>query len=53
MIQRAVLYNHDVKVAGYQPAIDASRVVEAEANFDPVLFGQVGGEKKDDENGGT
>jgi outer membrane protein len=53
VIQRAVLYNHDVKVAGYQPAIDASRVVEAEANFDPVLFGQVGGEKKDDENGGT
>jgi len=53
VIQRAVLYNHDVKVAGYQPAIDASRVVEAQANFDPVLFGSISGQKKDDENAGT
>jgi outer membrane protein len=51
-IQRAVLYNHDVKVAGYQPAIDASRVTEAAAFFDPVFFTTVQFQKKDDETAG-
>lgn len=51
-IQRAVLYNHDVRVAGYEPAIDASRVVEAEGQFDPVLFANLQVERKNDETGG-
>jgi outer membrane protein len=51
-VQRAVLYNHDVKVAGYQPAIDASRVTEAEGNFDPVLFTNLQFQHKDDETAG-
>ncbi|HUB25043.1 MAG TPA: hypothetical protein VL992_06405, partial [Tepidisphaeraceae bacterium] len=51
-VQRAVVYNHDVKVAGYQPAIDASRVTEAEALFDPVFFSNVSFEHKDDETAG-
>jgi len=51
-VQRLVLYNHDVKVAGYQPAIDASRVTEAEALFDPTLFSNLQFQKKDDETGG-
>ncbi len=38
IIQRAVANNLDVKVAGYQPAMDEARVVEAEANFDPTFF---------------
>jgi outer membrane protein TolC len=38
VIQRAVLNNLDVKVAGYTPAIDETRVVEAEAHFDPQAF---------------
>ena len=38
LIQRAVANNLDVRVAGYQPAIDETRVVEAEANFDPTFF---------------
>jgi outer membrane protein TolC len=38
IIQRAVLNSLDVKVAGYTPAIDETRVVEAEAHFDPQLF---------------
>jgi outer membrane protein len=51
-VQRAVLYNHDVKVAGYQPAIDASRVTEAEALFDPVFFSNISFEHKDDQTAG-
>ena len=31
----------DVKVAGYQPAIDETRVTEAEARFDPTFFTNV------------
>ncbi len=38
IIQRAVLNSLDVKVAGYTPAIDETRVVEAEARFDPQFF---------------
>jgi outer membrane protein len=38
VIQRAVANNLDVKVAGYQPAIDETRVTEAEARWDPVFF---------------
>jgi outer membrane protein TolC len=38
VIQRAVLNNPDIRVAGYEPAIDESRVVEAEAAFDPAYF---------------
>ncbi len=42
IIQRAVANNLDVKVAGYQPAIDETRVVEAEARFDPSFFSNLG-----------
>src|SRR5207248_7194482 len=38
IVQRAVANNLDVKVAGYQPAIDQARVVEADARFDPTFF---------------
>jgi outer membrane protein len=38
LIQRAVANSLDVKVAGYQPAIDETRVTEAEARFDPTFF---------------
>lgn len=36
--QRAVANNKTVKVSGYQPAIDETRVTEAEARFDPEFF---------------
>ncbi len=36
--QRAVANNRAVKVSGYQPAIDETRVTEAEARFDPEFF---------------
>ena len=38
LVQRAVANSLDVKVAGYQPAIDETRVTEAEARFDPTFF---------------
>ncbi|HYE17989.1 MAG TPA: TolC family protein [Tepidisphaeraceae bacterium] len=41
LVQLAAINSLDVKVAGYQPAIDEARVTEAEANFDPVFFGNV------------
>ena len=42
IVQRAVANSLDVKVAGYAPAIDETRVVEAEARFDPTFF--IGGQ---------
>jgi len=36
--QRAVANNLNVRVSGYNPAIDESRVTEAEARFDPEAF---------------
>ncbi len=38
VVQRAVANSLDVRVAGYQPAIDETRVTEAEARFDPLFF---------------
>jgi len=38
LIHRAVIHNRDIRVAGYQPAIEQTRVVESEARFDPVFF---------------
>lgn len=42
VIQRAVINNLDIRVAGYDPAIENTRVVEAEARFDPVAFAETG-----------
>jgi outer membrane protein TolC len=38
IIQRTAANNRDVAVAGYDPAIDETRVTEAEARFDPTFF---------------
>ena len=38
IIHRAVLNNYDIKVAGYDTAVDQTRVMEAEGHFDPTLF---------------
>jgi outer membrane protein TolC len=47
IIHRAVANNLDVRVAGYQPAIDATRAIEAEARFDPTYFANVQFERRD------
>jgi outer membrane protein TolC len=38
ILHRTVVNSLSIKVAGYQPAIDETRVTEAEARFDPVFF---------------
>jgi outer membrane protein len=42
VMQRAVAHNSAVAVAGYEPAIDETRVIEADARFDPSFFATVG-----------
>ena len=37
-IQRALANNLSVRIAGYSPAIETTRIVEAEAAFDPAVF---------------
>ena len=39
--QRAVQHNLQVQVSGYQPAIDETRITEADARFDPEAFAGV------------
>lgn len=46
VIQRCVANNGEVRVAGYTPAIDQTRVTEAEARFDPTLFANSGVERR-------
>jgi len=53
IIHRAVINNHDVKVAAYQPAIEGARVIEAAANFDPVFFTNLQYAQKHDLTGGS
>lgn len=38
VIQRTVAYNLDVKVASYDPAVEQTRVTEADARFDMTWF---------------
>jgi len=37
-IHRAVINSFEVRVAGYQAAIDEARILEAESRFDPTVF---------------
>jgi outer membrane protein len=53
IIHRAVVNNHDVKVAAYQPAIEGARVIEASANFDPTFFTNLQYQNKNDLTGGS
>ena len=38
VVHRAVNNNMEIRIAGYDPAIDSNRVIEAEAAFDPTFF---------------
>ncbi len=49
IIQRTVANNGEVRVAGYTPAIDQTRVVEADARFDPTVFANASLEKRTSE----
>jgi len=39
-IHRAVINSFEVRVAGYQAAIDEARILEAESRFDPLVFAE-------------
>lgn len=41
VVRRAVVNNQTVRVQAYNPAIEEARVIEAEARFDPTLFGEL------------
>ncbi len=51
VIHRAVANSLDIKVAGYTPAIDETRVTEAEARFDPVFYNNVQFQRTDRDGG--
>lgn len=52
-VHRAVANNHEVRVAGYQPAIDTTRITEAEAQFDPRFFTNFEFDHKNELTGGA
>ncbi len=41
IIHRTVANNLDIRVASYDTAIDQTRILEAEANFDPSVFSDI------------
>jgi outer membrane protein len=53
IIHRAVVNNHDVRVAAYTPAIDGARVIEAAAAWDPTFFTNMQWQQKHEETGGN
>ncbi len=42
VVHRAVANNLDIRVAGFDTAIDQTRILEAQANFDPQFFSDIG-----------
>jgi outer membrane protein TolC len=52
LIQRSVIYSHTAKVAGYDPAIAETRIIEAQAHFDPTFFTNTQYERHDVPTGG-
>lgn len=45
-IRRAMLNSQLIQVAAYNPAVEASRVVEAEAQFDAIFFSELSNDKQ-------
>jgi outer membrane protein TolC len=42
VIHRAVANNLDIRVSGFDTAVDQTRILEAQANFDPTFFSDIG-----------
>lgn len=53
VINSAVLNNLEIKAAGYSPSIEAARILEAQARFDPVFFSNAGAEVTNRRTGGS
>ncbi len=52
-IRRSVVNNLEVRVAGYGPAIESTRVLEAQARFDPTIFSNVGADVSNRDTAGS
>lgn len=53
IMQRAAANSHEVRVAGYDPAIAETRVTENEAHYDPIWYSNVRYDKQNDQTPGT
>ncbi len=53
IIQRAVANSSEVRVAGYDPAINAQKVIAAQAVFDPTFITNITPQRIDLQTGGT
>jgi outer membrane protein TolC len=53
IMQRAAANNSEVRVAGYEPAINETKIVEDEAHYDPIFFSNVRYDKQFDRTPGT
>lgn len=53
IIRRTVANNLEVRVAGYDAAIEQTRIIEAEGNFDPTLFANYQYSYRDDQTAGV
>jgi outer membrane protein TolC len=52
LVQRSVTNSHEVRVSGYDPGIEQTRIVEAQARFDPTFFTNTQYERRDNWTGG-
>lgn len=52
IVQRSVANSGEVRVAGFDPAIAETRVVEAQARFDPILFANLSWDHTDQQLAG-
>lgn len=52
IVQRSVANSGEVRVAGFDPAIAETRVIEAQARFDPILFTNLSYEHTDQQTAG-
>lgn len=53
IMQRAAANNPEVRVAGYDMAVNESKVIENEAHYDPILFTNIKYDKQFDRTPGT
>ena len=52
IVQRSVANSQEVRVSGYDPAIAETRIIEAQARFDPTLFANVSWDHTDQQTAG-
>ncbi len=53
VVHRAIINNEEIRVASFDTAIDQTRILEAEANFDPTLIADTSFQRIDKMTAGT